>query len=208
MTIISDRGTQRNNMLWQNVGRSLLHCCPRLSQYDCCLPFPCIHAQTMNTVNRDFFCFLFLSVSCPPAPEMSPNSRFRAPGPTYIFELMAALLEFTSGAFLLRLMLSENADMQKQRSSFAMLNCRSFDFVALGRNMLRSLSIKAQNMSESMSAINFFFLDLFLFKKCFQTKCPPECPGPDCQHPHTASKLSNFTWAGQKGQSCVFCTLA
>jgi hypothetical protein len=26
---------------------SLLHC-PRLSQYDCCLPFPCIHAQTMQ----------------------------------------------------------------------------------------------------------------------------------------------------------------
>jgi hypothetical protein len=24
---------------------TLLHC-PRLSQYDCCLPFPCIHAQT------------------------------------------------------------------------------------------------------------------------------------------------------------------
>jgi hypothetical protein len=26
---------------------ALLHC-PRLSQYDCCLPFPCIHAQTMQ----------------------------------------------------------------------------------------------------------------------------------------------------------------
>jgi hypothetical protein len=26
---------------------TLLHC-PRLSQYDCCLPFPCIHAQTMQ----------------------------------------------------------------------------------------------------------------------------------------------------------------
>jgi hypothetical protein len=26
---------------------TLLHC-PRFSQYDCCLPFPCIHAQTMQ----------------------------------------------------------------------------------------------------------------------------------------------------------------
>jgi hypothetical protein len=26
----------------------LLHGCPRLSQHDCCLPFPCIHAQTMQ----------------------------------------------------------------------------------------------------------------------------------------------------------------
>jgi hypothetical protein len=41
------------NGLWYDLRMrlqpyALIHCCPRLSQYDCCLPIPCIHAQTMQ----------------------------------------------------------------------------------------------------------------------------------------------------------------
>jgi hypothetical protein len=32
----------------RDVACSFKHCSPRLSQHDCCLPFSCIHAQTMQ----------------------------------------------------------------------------------------------------------------------------------------------------------------
>jgi hypothetical protein len=46
---VSSRHIRQKVFIRQNTVAlvPLLHC-PRLSQYDCCLPFPCIHAQTMQ----------------------------------------------------------------------------------------------------------------------------------------------------------------
>jgi hypothetical protein len=38
----------RSILFCSQVIHYIIHCCPRLSQYDCCLPFPCIYAQTMQ----------------------------------------------------------------------------------------------------------------------------------------------------------------
>jgi hypothetical protein len=45
---------------------TLLHCCPRLSQNDCCRPFPCIHAQIMQHCQHPHTASNLSNLTCMP----------------------------------------------------------------------------------------------------------------------------------------------
>jgi predicted alpha-1,6-mannanase (GH76 family) len=95
-----------------------------------------------NLVHEHFRVFESMSVSPKLSDWVQYHFWLQAHAPSWLLD---AMLRYTSGAFLLRSMLSKYAEMRKGRRSFAMLTCCSFD-VTVCENLPSDLVSKAKNM--------------------------------------------------------------